>query len=362
MNIEYLEIENYRNIESLKIDLNRSINVILGSNGQGKTNLLESIFFLSTTKSIRSTNNNNIIKYDELYCKIKCIINTGRKTYIETLINDEGKVYKINSDKISKTSEYIGKLNAVLFYPGETEIFDSFPQRRRRTVDIELGKLCSKYIISLNGYNQLLKNRNKLLKENKINEQLISVIDKQMIPYQKYVINIRDKFIREVNLSINKYYSMFTKNSTKIRIEYKSILEDVDRYDEKITKIYAEGLKRDIYTRMTNIGIHKDDYVFYLGDRLVVNSASQGQKRMILLSFKLSLVEYIYKETKEYPVLLLDDVMSELDLDNQKILFEIIPNNIQTIITTTHLNETIYSKEISIVNLENGKVMEETEC
>ena len=357
MNLDKLEIKNFRNLKDIKINLSKEINLLIGNNGQGKTNLLESIFYLSTTKTIRTTNSNNLIRDNELFCKIKTQVLIEKRVDLEIIINKEGKILSINNNKINKSSEFIGKINAVLFYPGETEIFDSYPQKRRRLIDIELSKFSNKYLNNISLYNNLLKERNKLLKEEKINYKLIETISDQMINYQKFVLLQRNDFINKINSYINLYFYKFTKNEKKIVIQYQTILKNVEEYDNNIKKIYQDSLKKDIFIKNTNIGIHKDDYLFYIDDKLVMNYASQGQKRIILLSFKLALVNYIYDLTNEYPILLLDDVMSELDKNNQKVLFEIIPKELQTIITTTHLD--IDNKNINIIEIKNGMIMEE---
>ena len=356
MIIEKLIIENYKNLFLNEIKFNESINIVIGNNGQGKTNLLESIYFLSTTKTIKNTN--NIIKDNELYCKIKCLVKEKRNNLLEVLINNEGKHLKINDNKIEKSSEFIGKINAVLFIPSEIDLFDGLPQKRRRLVDIELGKLSKDYINHLNSYNNLLKYRNKVLKEEVVNNELIEIINEKMFVFQKDIISNRNNFISNINRNINKYFNLFLNSNKFIKIEYKSFI-NINEYDYKVRNIYKDNHRRDVFTKTTNVGIHKDDYIFYIDDKLVVNYASQGQKRLIILSFKLALIDYIYEITKDYPILLLDDVMSELDLNNQKILLEVIPKEVQTIITTTHLNKILNIKNYNVITMKDGTIMEE---
>lgn len=356
MKIKEIKVENFKNLENIHINLHHKLNIIVGNNGQGKTNFLESLHLLATTKSIKNKDDSLLIMHNKNYAKLNCILEINKIYSLKMILSSEGKSLFINNMIINKSSNFLGKLNTILFLPKEVELFDSAPKLRRKLIDLELGKISKTYLFNLNEYQKLLLNRNKLLK-NKTNDQdLFNVIEDKMIINQEKIINYRNKFINSLSNYVNKYYKLLTNSNSEIKINYLCCVENFDEITNTLKYKYQKYYEYDKNFKATSIGIHREDIIFKLNDRLVNETASQGQKRLIVLALKLGLVEYIHKLTGNSPILLLDDVMSELDLNHQNRLLNIIPKDIQTIVTTTYINNLIKLDDYKLIKINNGKI------
>lgn len=355
MKINKIKLRYFRNYDVIDLNFNQQLNIITGDNGQGKTNLIESILFLSTTKSHRVSDENLLINKNYNYCDIQCELDNKK---LRILIQKSGKNLFINQKNINKVSHFIGELNAILFCPDDLNLFSQSPKFRRKFVDIEISKLSKQYTSLLKEYYKLLKIRNSYLKNNKIDYDYLNIITEKMISIQKIIFNQRSKFIKDLIYYTNHFLSKFTKQDNLIFCVYQNFSGEDDFDENKIKIKYKENLERDLLLKQTNIGIHKDDFIFKIDGYNIEEYASQGQKRIILLSIKLGLVMMINKIIKEYPILLLDDVFSELDIQNQKKLMEIIPNEVQTFITTC--NKDVYefkqNRDTTFFKIKNGKV------
>ncbi len=330
---------NFRNIENCNVDFDPYINVFIGKNGQGKTNLLESIYYVSTTRSFRVNSDQNLIRFNEPFSKIECFIEDDQiKKKLGCVIHEKGKTCFLQNQQIPRTSEFIGTLNAILFVPSDLELFTSSPKVRRKMMDIEIGKIDSSYNFILSKYNKLLKERNSALKMNQNSEDLFDVIDKQLAQCQIEIGKKRKEFIEFINQRITLNYQKISNDDIKIDCLIKSIFEK-DRFDEnEIYEKLKSSRQKDFILKNTSYGIHRDDIEFFMNDSLLDSVASQGQRRMVILSLKLTFIDYVLAKTKKEPVLLLDDVLSELDIDKRKNLFNVLPSTIQTFITTTDLD------------------------
>ena len=343
MLVKKLKLNDYRNYTNYSLDLNPNLNIIVGKNGVGKTNILESIMVVSNTKSFRTTNDQDLIKKDCEYLKIE--LETPEDKY-KVVINNKSKSLFLNNNLAKRTSNYIGKLNAILFKPSDLEIFTDAPSERRKVVDLEIGKINNKYLRSLLQYNSLLKDKNKLLKEIEIDNQLLNVIEESMIPNIKTLIKEREKFVESINNYINDYYSKISGQQSNIKVNYKKCCE-IDEVEDYLFR----AKEKDLYYHYSTFGPHHDDYEFIINGYDINSIASQGQKRMVLIAFKFALIKYIQNNTKITPILLLDDILSELDKDNQERLLEIIPKDTQVIITNTDINNIKINTEYKLINL-----------
>lgn len=343
MLIKTLELHNYRNYSNYSLELNPNLNIIIGRNGVGKTNILESIIVVSNTKSFRTADDQDLIKKDFEYLKIE--LETEENKF-KVVINNKSKSLYLNNNLAKRTSDYIGKLNAILFKPSDLELFTDAPSVRRKVVDLEIGKINNKYLKCLLQYNSLLKDKNKLLKEIEIDDQLLDVIEQSMIPNIKEIILEREKFVENINHYINEYYSLISGQENKIEIKYKKCCEIDEVEDYMFT-----SKQKDLYYHYATFGPHHDDYEFMIDGYDINSIASQGQKRMVMIAFKFALIKYIQINTNITPVLLLDDILSELDKDNQERLLQIIPNDTQVIITNTDINNLKINKEYKLINL-----------
>ncbi len=329
MLVSSLKLNNYRNYNSLNINFDSGLNIIIGKNGVGKTNILESLIVLSNTKSFRTLNDNDLIKKEETYSKIEANCDIGK---LKVVISDNGKRLYFNDNVLKRTSEFIGKVNCILFKPNDLNLFIDSPRERRRILDIEIGKVSKEYLLSLSTYNLLLKDKNKLLKEENIDLNYLDIIDSKMIKEMKIIIRYREEFINIINSYITNIYDDLSNSSVNILIKYKSCC-NIDYLEENMLK----SRDKDLIYHYANFGIHHDDYEFYFDDNLIQTVASQGQSRLTLISFKLALEKYIRYKTNECPIILLDDILSELDFDNKQRLLRYIPFDNQTIITGTDL-------------------------
>lgn len=360
MIIKQLQLRNFRNYELINLIFNQELNIITGNNAQGKTNLIESILYLSTTKSHRVSDDELLIKKHCDYSDISCdVYSKSLDKKVRILIKKNGKNLFINKNPINKVSDFIGEINAVLFCPDDLNLFSQSPKYRRKFIDIEISKISKQYTSILKEYYKLLKIRNAYLKRNTIDEAYLSILSDKMAHLQVIISKQRSKFIKDLIKYTNYFYLQFSNENLLIDCEYRSFIDEENIDVNYIKKTYEDNLEKDKMMNQTNFGIHKDDFIFKMGDYFVEEFASQGQKRLILLSIKLGLIVMIHKLTKEYPILLLDDVFSELDIINQQKLMNIIPNEVQTFITTC--NKDVYqfekNRNTTFFEIQEGKVI-----
>jgi DNA replication and repair protein RecF len=364
MIIENIKLRNFRNYTNCDLDISDTINVFVGDNAQGKTNFLESVAFISATRSFRTNNDRDMIKLDNEFAQVTLILNDNdSRLKLTGQIFKEGKRLLIQNQPTKKASEFIGTLNAVVFAPDDLELFDGAPKLRRRLCDLEIGKINKEYMQILNQYQKTLKERNAFLKAESKDDVYLEVLTEKLIEQQVVLINRRKTFIDEINKQITTKYQKIAETKDLVRIEYLAPVEDYSTIEESLNAKYKKHLAADRYQKQTQIGIHKDDLRFYLNEQLVSGFASQGQKRMIVLALKIVLIDYIYERKHSYPVLLLDDVLSELDITRKRSLFTLIPQQIQTIITTTDINDIkdYLPKKTRIFKINNGKIIETKE-
>lgn len=376
MILKQLSVKNFRNYSSANINLSSKVNIFFGKNAQGKTNLLESIYFLSFTKSHRSFIDNALIKNDENYLKITGILknNSLFKTKLEIVLDKDKKSIYVDDDEYKKIGDYITKLNIIIFYPDDLDIIKGSPNIRRRFLNSEISQYDSNYLIFLNKFRKIQKIRNDYLKKININnnydEQYFSIINDYYIESSLKIFIIRSNFINELNEIIENIFYDLT-GLKGFHIVYKNSLNlnsfnDIDNIE--IINIFKEKINNnfDSEIRIGNslIGPHKDDIEFYLNDLNLKNYGSQGQQRLAVLTTKLSEIEILKKHNLETPILLLDDVFSELDDEKKNRLLKYISKDIQTIITTTDLKniDKKIKKKSKLFEIENGnikRVMEE---
>lgn len=357
MYLDKISFINYRNLVDNQLTFSNNTNIFIGVNGQGKTNLLETIYFLSLTKSFKTNRLRDLVKFQSEQFYIKSLIVKERYKYlIEASFENDNRKFKVNNNA-AKFKDVIGLMNAVLFIPEDLQLLKGSPKLRRRLLDIELSKIYPKYLVSLSSYYQILKQRNALLKDKAIDETMLDTLDQQLALFGDVIVEYRTKFLQDIIAIINRVYEDIAQRKQKITIDYNSTsrIKENSFYDS-----LKLNMKRDLMLQQTLIGIHRDDFTIYLDDKEANVYASQGEQRSIVLAIKLALVEYIYEQTHEYPLLLLDDVLSELDENRQNNLLAYLNNNVQTFITTTsikNINEEI-KKQAKIFTINNGFIKE----
>lgn len=362
MIVKRVELSNFRNYELLKLDLDKKTNILYGKNAQGKTNVLESIYVCSTTKSHRSNKDAELIKLDSDEAHIKLFIEkNNREQRIDIhLRRNKTKGIAINGIPIKKASELFGVFNVVIFSPEDLDIIKKGPAERRKFIDMELCQLDKIYVYNLTNYNKIVIQRNKLLKDINFRPELkqtLEVWDYQLAEYGSKIIERRQKFIKEINNIMKPIHRELTGGVEDINIVYNKNCEAED-----LLKTLEENRERDIKYKSTSAGPHKDDILFFHEDKNIRIYGSQGQQRTVALSLKLAEIELVKKLINDLPVLLLDDVLSELDSDRQNHLLKSL-DNIQTVITCTGLDEFIENRfkinkvfQVTEGNVEEKKV------
>lgn len=340
MIIKSLELENFRNYDNLKMDFDEGTTILTGENAQGKTNILEALYLSSTTKSHKGSKDSDIIKFGEEEGHIRTFfLKNDVNTRIDMhLRKGKSKGIAVDLQKLKKSSELIGLLNVVLFSPEDLSIVKDGPLYRRTFIDMQICRLDSNYLFNLSNYNKIIEQRNKLLKDiffEPALKQTLFIWDSQLQSYGGQVIKKRKEFVEELNTIVKDIHSKLTSGSEEIEIIYEPNVEE-DRIEETL-RINGE---KDLKSKMTSVGPHRDDYIINVNGIDVRKFGSQGQQRTAALSLKLAEIEIIKKNTNDTPVLLLDDVLSELDAGRRNMLLESI-NDIQTIITCTGLDDFI---------------------
>ena len=355
MEITNLKLLNFRNFNSLNLNFSKNKNIIIGNNGVGKTNIVESIFVLALTKSFRTNDDDILVNENNNFYKIEGSIKSNFVNNYKIVYQDKNKVLKVNNNKINKYSDYISNVNVILFSINDLKLIKDTPNTRRKLINLEISQLNNEYVIYLNYYNKILKQRNTYLKtlyNKNINYEYLDIIDNQLIDYGIKVFEIRTNFIEKINkLLSNIYFNL--GGFEGLFINYKSDYKG--KNIETIKKEYKNNIEKDIVLGSTQIGIHRDDFIFSLENKEIKNFASEGQQKNAIIAFKLSEIELFYEIKKEYPILILDDLFSELDLKKIENILNFISDEIQTFITTTDL------KKIKKKYLKNSKIFKITE-
>ncbi len=343
MIIKSIELKNFRNYEDLYIQLDSGTNILYGDNGQGKTNILEAAYISGTTKSHKGSKDKEIIHFGEEESHLRTIVEKHDKQYqIDMHLRNKGtKGVAINKIPIKKASELFGILNMVFFSPEDLNIIKNGPSERRRFIDSELCQIDKIYLSELSKYNKVLIQRNKLLKDMGFRPDLMDTLpiwDGQLIEYGRKLINRRRLFIEELNEIIGKIHYTISGEKEELILKYEPNIEDIFFADE-----LAKVKDKDMRYGQTSVGPHRDDMMFLVNGIDIRKYGSQGQQRTAALSLKLSEIDLLKKSIKDKPVLLLDDVLSELDSNRQNYLLNSI-SDIQTIITCTGLEEFVKNR------------------
>ncbi len=338
MIIKSIELADYRNYDSLIMQFDRGTNILYGDNAQGKTNILEAIFVMATTKSHKGSKDKEIVNFDKEEGHIRAYLEKeGVQTRIDMhLRKNKSKGIAIDGQKIKKAADLLGLCNVVFFSPEDLGIIKNGPAERRHFVDMELCQLDGFYLYNLNHYNKIVNQRNKLLKDMYLNPDLketLSIWDMQLVSFGSKIIERRNLFVEQLNEIIFDIHKKLSGDKEEIRIHYEPDVK-LSEFEDKL----RNSQDRDMRSKMTSVGPHRDDFSFMVGDVDIRKYGSQGQQRTAALSLKLSEIELVKKITRDTPVLLLDDVLSELDSNRRNFLLDSI-GDIQTIITCTGLEE-----------------------
>ena len=368
MIIKKIKLLNFRNYEKISLRFNKGINIFIGSNAQGKTNILESIYVLALTKSSRTTTDLNLINFNKDFTKIIGTVHKdGFNNELEVFITANDKKVIKNKTQIKKISDYISNLNVILFTPDDLEIIKGSPSIRRNLLNIEISQLSKNYINIYNEYNKLLKNRNEYLKllysNGYIDNRYFDVLTEKLIEKAIFIYQKRKEFIDDINKYIRDIYYNIT-GIKGLNIKYENQFDFEDFSYDYLYEIIKNKLEKSLYKEkmqgMTLYGPHRDEFSFYLNDRSLKVFGSQGQQRLAVICFKLAEI-YLFKDKKnENPILLLDDIFSEIDKSKKNKLVKFIESDIQTIITSTDIRGLSKSllKNAKVYYVKNGTIEE----
>lgn len=358
--LEKISLTNYRNYKQLEAEFSPGLNVFMGRNAQGKTNFLEAIYFLALTRSHRTRSDKELILFTEKETRLTGLVNrVNGKLPLEINLNEKGRSTKVNHLKQIKLSDYIGNMTVVLFAPEDLQLVKGAPTLRRKFIDIDLGQIKPLYLSDLSTYHHVLKQRNSYLKNNDhIDRNFLSVLDEQLVDFGTRVMEHRHDFIKELEKEADKYHYLISSGLEHLSISYNSSVKYADKESihENFHQQLIKNQQRDLFKKNTGVGPHRDDMTFFIND-LDANFGSQGQQRSLTLSVKIAEISLFKKATGDNPILLLDDVMSELDNHRQLKLLETISGEVQTFITTTsleHLKEV--SSQVKIFHVEQGTI------
>jgi DNA replication and repair protein RecF len=356
MKVQKLRLQNFRSYEKAELTLGEDINVLIGANGQGKTNLLESLVFLSLTRSHRVNDDRLLIHHGSPYAEAACTVIDGREKQLRVLLHSQGKSLFLNGIALKRSSDFIGQLNVVLFAPDSMRLYHDAPRQRRRLLDQEIGKVHASYVQALNRYHSLLKDRNAFLKSEQKDERYMEILDAQMAQEEETIIRCRRAFMEKIQKELPEAYRRISGSEEKAGLQYMCCCTEGSR--EALVRMHQASRERDAFNKAVTVGVHREDMSFLLNDRPAAEEGSQGQQRMEMLAFKLSILKYIEQETGERAVLLLDDVFSELDETRQQSLMETIRGRCQVLITATQLPPFLKERNPRVYVVDQGRVQE----
>lgn len=355
MQINHIRLKNFRGYNSLKLNFSNGINVFVGKNAMGKTNLLEAIHYLSFTKSFRGVEDIELIQNNASKAIINAEVeNNSIKTKIDILITEKGKKILINDKGVIKLSNLNQITNVIVFTPQDVNVFRDSPKSRRNYLDISISKINPMYGGVISRVNNILEERNKILKNEKIDQQQLDIVTSQLIQEEKQVILMRTDFIAKLNTILPKVVKAIIGKELIVKVIYFPFLKISENYIEEAKKLYQNNLENDIKRKATNVGIHREDFILTVGRKNIAIHGSQGENRLMAIALKLS--PYFLLEDK-HPIVALDDVMSELDEIHQKRLIVFLRKLDQVFITSTNLK----INNASIYEIDNHHTIRRTE-
>ena len=339
MKIKHLSLTNFRNYENLNVDFSESLNIIYGLNGSGKTNLVEAIYLLALSKSFRISKEKVLIKKGKVKTKVRGdIYKKNDLSSYEIELTQEGKKVLINNQVIDKISNYVSRINIILFNPDDIRLVSDAPSERRKFINIEISQIYKEYLVLLNNYNKILKQRNFYLRSMYINGyhdmDFLNILTSKLVEYGLLINKYRREFIDNINKYIEEIYrSIFGYGELKVK--YNSTYNKHDK--ESILKKYQKNYKNELNAGKTLDGIHHDDIIFTLDGNNLKEWGSEGQRKNSIIAFKLAEIKVINDIKNDYPILILDDLFSELDKEKVKNLLKLLDDEVQTFITCTDL-------------------------
>lgn len=354
MKINKLVLHHYRNLTDITIPFKKDITVLVGENGQGKTNIVESLVFLSTGRSFRVRDDALLIQDDQRFAAIEAELDS--KKNLRVVLSNQGKYMQVDRNVVKKLSDFVGQCNVVLFSPNDLSFFSDSRRRRRQDIDLELGKISKSYMKMLAEYHRILLERNALLKTQGFDPVYFELISNSLVDKMVPIIEQRHRFIMKIEPLVIKFYQELSHEGHAIKIAYRGPVEVGNDLHQTLGVKVKDSMNRDMMMKATQVGIHRDDYIFLMDNEPVVNRASQGQRRLLMLAFKFALMTLVYETRGFYPILCLDDLFSELDVHKRHRILKLLPVGVQVIITTTDRNFIETDSDVQFVYVNQGLV------
>ncbi|MFT9096908.1 DNA replication/repair protein RecF [Liquorilactobacillus sp.] len=349
MYLKELTLKNFRNYYDISLEFSPQINILIGENAQGKTNLLEAIYVLAMARSHRTNNERELVNFTKEEASIQGTLERKlSKLKLELFLGKKGKKAKVNHLEQAKLSQYIGQMNVILFAPEDLALVKGAPAVRRKFIDMEFGQIDPHYLYNLSQYRVLLKQRNHYLKQLQLKQTkdlvLLEVLSDQIAAFGAEIIAKRITFLSELEKYAQDVQAQITEQKEELNFKYDTSVENIYEKDVKqlyvdLKKIYQNNQNKEIFQGSTLYGPHRDDVQFLINKKNVQIFGSQGQQRTTALAVKLAEIDLMKNETGEYPILLLDDVLSELDGARQTQLLRAIQERVQTFLTTPSMSE-----------------------
>lgn len=360
MYIKKLQLINYRNYKALDINLGKNVNVFLGDNAQGKTNILEAMYYCAFAKSHRTSRDRELINWNDENSFVSVTVGRERldKRIDISILKDGKKAIRINKIKVNKIGELFGNFNVVMFSPEDLKIVKDSPGVRRKFIDMELCQLNPKYYYNLVQYNKVLNERNVLLKSRKVQEEILDIYDIQLVEFGYHIIMDRLNYMEKLNYYSSSIHKDITSGKEEIEFKYTSTIKNLNNVKDAFYDQLRKNHKKDIEKGITSVGPHRDDFLVLINGIDTKSYGSQGQQRTAVLTMKFASLKIIKEITSEYPVLLLDDVLSELDFSRKRYILSTI-GEIQTVITCTGIEDlTNYLDKYSkVFKVKNGEIL-----
>lgn len=338
MRIQQIYLQNFRGYDNLALSFENGLNVLFGQNGAGKTNLIEAISFLSLARSFRTNDEKELRKRDTQFSRMKGVFYFGERRFeVEMLLTAKGKKITINGHDVKKLSELVSECHVIVFKPGDAFLFDHAPSERRKLINLEISRQRKEYLTSLTRYEKILEERNQLLKQEAVNETQLDVLTQMLIQEGRTIVTYRARFFTRLDEASKRMEKELTRGEKEFHFEYHPFVS-LEDYEEKAKKAFLKARESDLRLRMTTVGPHREDFSCYLNGVEIGSSGSQGEKRLAALLFKLALYEMVEEKNKK-PIVILDDVLSELDEEHQKNLLHVVSTFEQVLLTTTEWNK-----------------------
>lgn len=338
MIVKLLALKNFRNHDNLTFNFEPNVNILVGPNGVGKTNVMEAVYYLSLARSFKSTENENLVLKGSDYAEISAIISEGNKIRkIRIVITKDGRKVFINNKPISRISDLSKSMNVVLFEPKDVNLFSGPPRVRRNFLDISISKKSEPYLEYIARYEKTLRQRNDILKSEKINQTLLDTTTEMLVKLSGPIISYRQMYIKDINDILIKITRTLTGAKNKVEIIYKPFVEYGPGFNEDAFKAFKAAESADVRRKATSIGIHREDFSVLLNGRDIAEFGSQGENRIVALALKLS-PYFVIEDKDKRPVVVLDDVMSELDSNHSRRLIAFLKKLEQVFVTATHLD------------------------